>query len=73
MKTNQVSHVMNTNTNTLTKVVIGLIALTGLSYLGLSHKSADYMPMLGYTVGYLAALVILGLAALDNRGAKRLS
>ena len=64
---------MNMNNTKLTKIILATVALGGLCFLGLTHLHDDFLPMVGVVVSYMAALVILGLAALDNRSAKRLS
>ena len=71
MQNNTYSHVMNINNNKLTKIAFGTAAIIGLCLMGLNHLHADLYPMLGVGVSYLAALAILGLAALDNGSAKR--
>ena len=64
---------MNMNTNKITKVILATVAVTGLSFVGLTQIHANYLPMLGVGVSYLAALVILALAAFDNGRARHQS
>jgi hypothetical protein len=61
------------NTNTITKLVLAAIGLSGLAFIGLTKIHADYLPILGVVVSYGAAVVILAIAATDTRGRKRLS
>ncbi|MFI5336451.1 MAG: hypothetical protein ACHQ5A_06685 [Opitutales bacterium] len=64
---------MNIHTNTLTKVVLATVVLSALCFALLTKINADYMSMLGIGASYLAALGLMGMAALDNSRTKRLN
>jgi hypothetical protein len=63
---------MNTKNNQV-KLTLAIVALSGLSLIGIKHIHTDILPMFGIALSYVVALGILGLAALDNRGERRLS
>ncbi len=71
MQNTTTSHVMNKSNTKLTKIAFVAAAFIGACLVALNHVHADLMPMLGVVVSYLAALAILGLAALDKGSPRR--
>ncbi|HEY4302675.1 MAG TPA: hypothetical protein VGM73_17525 [Candidatus Didemnitutus sp.] len=61
------------NTNTITKSVVGAVALLGLVLVTLANIHADILPLFGVVVSYGAAVVILAIAATDTTHRKRLN